>query len=261
MAKSRMLWRHRHLFANLYRREIRNRYVGSASGMFWALLHPLLLLGVYTFIFTLVFRPPELTGKHYLLFVAIGLWPWLAFQESLLRGTVAIQGYAGLIKKVAFPHELVIYSTVAATFTLHLAGYLLVLAVLWAVGQPLTATGLPLALGVWALLFLASSGLALFFSTIQVFLKDTEHILSPVMQILLYLAPILYPLTLVPPDLRVWVAANPFSYLVGRLREALEGGQALPVSADAWALLGTVVVLLAGRAFFLRMSPYFEDFV
>lgn len=255
------LLRHRALLGNFYRRELRTRYIGSVSGKFWAFLHPLLLLGVYTFIFTIVFRPPELTGRHFLLFVAIGLWPWLAFQEALLRGTVVIQAYAGLIKKVAFPHELIVYASVAATFTLHATGYTLVMLVLWAIGQPLTASGAPLAAGLWAVLFVGACGFALLFASLQVFLKDTEHILNPIMQVLFFLAPILYPLSLVPKDLRPWVEANPMSYIVTRLRDALEAGLPTPQISDLVALLVAAAILLLGRWFFRRLSPYFEDFV
>ena len=257
----RPLLRHRTLLGNFYRRELRNRYVGSVSGQFWTFLHPLLLLGVYTFVFTVVFRPPELTGKHFLLFVAIGLWPWLAFQEALLRGTVAIQGHAGLIKKVAFPHELIVYASVAATFTLHAAGYVLVMVILGGMGQPLTPSGVPLAAGLWIILFVAACGAALFFSALQVFLKDTEHILNPVMQVLFFVAPILYPLSLVPKNLRPWVEANPMSYVVTRLRDALEGGLPWPSAGDLLAILFASAIFLLGRAFFRRLSPYFEDFV
>lgn len=253
--------RYRTLFANFYRRELRNRYIGSLSGKFWAFLHPLLLLGVYTFIFTLVFRPPELSGKNFLLFVAIGLWPWLAFQEALLRGTGAIGAYAGLIKKVAFPHELIVYASVAATFTLHFTGYALVMIVLWAVGQPVTASGALLAGLLWFVLLLGTFGITLLFAALQVFLKDTEHILNPAMQVLFFLAPILYPLSLVPKELRPWVEANPMSYLVGRLRDGLESGFPWPHAGDLLAFLVAIAILILGRAFFSRLSPYFEDFV
>ena len=89
------------------------RYLGSVTGLAWALLHPLALLAVYHFVFTTVFRAGSFDGKSFLLFVAVALWPWLAAQEGLQRATVSLAGYAGLIRKVAFPHELVVYASVA----------------------------------------------------------------------------------------------------------------------------------------------------
>jgi lipopolysaccharide transport system permease protein len=130
------LVRYRTLFVNFFRRELFSRYLGSATGLAWAFLHPLALLAVYHFVFTTVFRTGPLNGKSFLLFVAVALWPWLAAQEALSRGTVSIAGYAGLIRKVAFPHELVVYASVAATLALQFAGYLAVLVVLALFGEP-----------------------------------------------------------------------------------------------------------------------------
>src|ERR1700738_3064652 len=84
--------RHRALFVNFFRRELFSRYLGSISGLAWALLHPLALLAVYHFVFTTVFRAGSMDGKSFLLFVAVALWPWLAAQEALQRGTVSIGG-------------------------------------------------------------------------------------------------------------------------------------------------------------------------
>src|SRR5450432_4518999 len=128
--------RERALFANFLRRELFSRYLGSISGLAWALLHPLALLAVYHFVFTTVFRTGAMNGKSFLIFVAVALWPWLAAQEALQRGTVSIASHAGLIRKVAFPHEMVVYASVAATLTLQLAGYIVILVVLALFGEP-----------------------------------------------------------------------------------------------------------------------------
>ena len=126
--------RDRALFGNFYRRELTTRYLGSLSGFAWALVHPLALLAVYHFVFTSVFRTSGFEGKSFLAFVAVALWPWLAAQEALSRGTVSLSSYAGLIRKVAFPHELVVYASIAATLTLQFGGYVAVLLVLRAFG-------------------------------------------------------------------------------------------------------------------------------
>jgi ABC-type polysaccharide/polyol phosphate export permease len=85
-------------------------------------------------------RPDE--WEEFLLFVAIALWPWLAAQEALSRGTSSIAGYAGLIRKVAFPHELIVYASVTASLALQFAGYLAVLVVLSLFGEPVRFEGL-----------------------------------------------------------------------------------------------------------------------
>jgi lipopolysaccharide transport system permease protein len=255
------LARHRALFINFFRRELFARYLGSITGLAWAFVHPLALLAVYHFVFTTVFRAGPMNGKSFLLFVAVALWPWLAAQEALQRGTVSIAGYAGLVRKVAFPHELIIYASVAATLALQFVGYLVVLLVLALFGEPVHFEGLLLAVPLWLFLAVAITGLALALAALQVFIKDVEHILLPVLMILMYLTPILYPLSLVPERMRPWVAANPFGYLVDRLRDGLLEGRLAVYWGDAIAVVVAIALFAGGRWIFLRLSPHFEDFV
>ncbi|HEX8011771.1 MAG TPA: ABC transporter permease [Casimicrobiaceae bacterium] len=255
------LARHRALFLNFFRRELFSRYLGSVSGLAWAFLQPLALLGVYQFVFTTVFRAGPMNGKSFLLFVAVALWPWLAAQEALQRGTVSIGGYAGLIRKVAFPHELVVYASVGATLVLQFIGYLVVLVVLALFGESVRFEGLILAVPLWIVLAVAVTGLALALAALQVFIRDIEHILLPVLMILMYLTPILYPLSLVPASMKPWVAANPFGYLVERLRDALLDGRLAIAWGDAVAVIVALALFAGGRWVFLRLSPHFEDFV
>jgi ABC-type polysaccharide/polyol phosphate export permease len=253
--------RHRALFTNFFRRELTTRYLGSITGLAWALLHPLALLGVYHFVFTTVFRTGRFGDASFLLFVAVALWPWLAAQEALQRATVSIAGYGGLIRKVAFPHELVVYASVAASLVLQFVGYLVVLIVLAIAGEPVHFSGLLLAVPLWLVMAVAVTGVALLLAALQVFIRDVEHILMPTLMILMYLTPILYPLALVPAGMRPWVAANPFGWVVERMREALIEGRLGLQWSDAAAVLVAVAMFAAGRAVFLRLSPHFEDFV
>jgi ABC-type polysaccharide/polyol phosphate export permease len=253
--------RQRALFVNFFRRELFSRYLGTFSGLAWALVHPLALLAVYAFVFTTVFRAGAMNGRSFIVFVAVALWPWLAAQEALQRGTVSIAAYAGLIRKVAFPHEIAVYASVAATFALQLAGYLVVLAALALMGEGVRLEGLLVAIPLWAVLAVAATGLVLALAALQVFIRDIEHLLMPVLMILMYLTPILYPLALVPEGVRPWVAANPFGYLVDRLRDALLDGRLALEWGDAVAAAVALGLFVSGRWLFLRLSPYFEDFV
>jgi len=262
-AASRLLAgaRDRALFANFFHRELTTRYLGSATGLAWALLHPLALLAVYHFVFTTVFRTGGSDGRSFLLFVAVALWPWLAVQEALVRATVSLGGYSGLIRKVAFPHEIVIYASIGATLALQFAGYLGVLAALAAFGDPVRFEGLLLAVPLWFVLAIAVAGLSLMLAALQVFIRDVEHVLVPLLMITMYLTPILYPLSLVPAAMRPWVAANPFSWLVARLRDALLEGNLAARPGDAVALAVAIALFFGGRWVFRRLSPHFEDFL
>ena len=253
--------RNRTLFANFFRRELFTRYLGSVTGLAWALIHPLALLAVYHFVFTTIFKAGGFGRATFLLFVAVALWPWLAAQEAMQRAAISIASYAGLIRKVAFPHELIVYASVASTLLLQFVGYILVLVVLAVFGEPVQFAGLLIAIPLWLVMGVAVAGLALALAALQVFVKDVEHLLMPVLMILMYLTPILYPLSLVPPHLRPWVAANPFGWLVGRLRDALLEGKVAVQWDDALAVVIAVAMFLGGRWVFRRLSPHFEDFV
>jgi ABC-type polysaccharide/polyol phosphate export permease len=253
--------RDRALFANFLQREIATRYLGSVTGFAWALLNPLAALAVYHFVFTHIFRATGFAGQSFLAFVAIALWPWLAAQEALQRGAISVAGYSGLIRKVAFPHELVVFASVTATFALQFAGYLAVLAVLKIAGEPIHLRGLLIAVPVWIVLLVGVTGLTMLLAALQVFVKDVEHVLTSLLMMLMCLTPILYPLTLVPEALRPWVAANPFGWVVMRLRDGLLEGQLAPRPSDAVALACALAFFFAGRWVFRRLSPHFEDFV
>lgn len=258
-----MLWRHRWLLWSFTRREVLNRYAGSTAGLLWALAHPLALLGVYAFVFTGVFRiklPPEAGASGYTAFVAVTLWPWLMFSDGLQRGMASVQANAGLIRKVAFPHQLVVHAAVLATFAVHAAGYVVVLLVLRATGEPVSLSGLPWAFVLIALLAVGTTGLAAAFATLQTLLRDVEQVVAVAMTLLFYATPILYPASLVPAALRPVIDANPLAWIASRLREVLLSGSG-PAPADLAIALGCAAALAAGLALFNRVSPYFEDFL
>ena len=135
------------------------------------------------------------------------------------------------------------------------------LVALKAFGEPVRFEGLLIAVPLWIVLAIAVTGLALLLSALQVFIRDVEHVLMPVLMITMYLTPILYPLTLVPESVRPWVAANPFGWLVTRLREALLDGRLALQWGDAVALVAAVALFCGGRWVFRRLSPHFEDFL
>ncbi|HMA32705.1 MAG TPA: ABC transporter permease [Casimicrobiaceae bacterium] len=252
--------RDRALFVNFYRRDLTTRYLGSVTGFAWALLSPLAQLAVYHFVFTHVFRTTGFAGQSFLAFVAVALWPWLAAQEALQRGTVSLAGHADLIRKVAFPHQLVVIASVCATFTLQLIGYLAVLGVLRLAGEPIHLRGLVIALPVWLVVLVGVTGVTFALSALQVFVRDVEHVLTPVLMMLMYLTPILYPLSLVPESVRGFVAWNPFVWVVTRLREGLLDGRLALHLSDAVAVAVALLLFVAGRWAFNRLSPHFEDF-
>lgn len=258
-----MFWRHRWLLWAFTRREIADRYTGSLAGAAWALAHPLALLAIYAFVFTAVFRvqlPPTVSGAGYTAFVAVTLWPWLMVSDALLRGSGAVQANAALVRKVAFPHRLVVYASVLATFMVHLVGYVLVIAVLRALGEPIAITALPAAICILAALLLGTLGCAVFLAATQVLVRDVSQVLGVVLMLLFYATPVLYPVALVPEKIRPWLVANPLVPVFERLREILLSNSGLRW-ADLAILAVALVLFAAGTWVFERLSPFFEDFL
>lgn len=253
-------WR---LLRQFYLRELRTRYLGSVSGFIWPLIQPLALLGIYAYVFVVIFnaRVPEARGSGFVPYLAIAFWPWTAFSESLQRAVPVIQGNAGLISKVAIPLGILVESTVAATFTLQMAGYAAVLVVLAAVGVPIHPSGLPGAVLVLAVLYCFTLGLAYLLSALQVFIRDLEHGLTPVLMLWFFGTPILYSISLIPEAYRWAAHANPMTWYVSTLRELLLYGDWTPSAGDAVAVAGAVGVLVLGRFVFHRLAPRFEDFL
>lgn len=254
---------HWRLARQFYLRELKSKYLGSISGFIWPLLQPLALLAVYSYVFVVVFkaRVPEAEATGFVPYLAVAFWPWTAFSESLQRAVPSIHKNADLISKVPVPHAMLVESTVAAGFTLQIAGYAAVLAVLAATGTPIHAAGLPGAVVVLALLFVFTVGLSYLLSALQVFVRDLEHALMPVLMLWFFGTPILYSLSLIPPDLR-WIAhVNPMTWYVSTLRDLLLTSTWRPGMGDAIVVAGTLALFGLGRWLFQRLAPRFEDFL
>lgn len=249
------------LFLRFAQREVSNRFAGSLLGGLWAVVHPLALLLIYSFVFTTVLRvrPVGDTTVPYLVFLGVALWPWLAFQESVARGTAAVVANGALIKKVPFAHELVVYAAVAASFAVQLGGYLVVLGFMALTGQPLQAAGLGLVLFCLLALAALATGCALALGAMHVFVRDVEQGLTPVLGILFYLSPIVYTAAMVPEWLRGYMLMNPVAVLIEACRAALVDGRVGPGPAEWAAALVCGLVLLLGRLVFRRLAPHFEE--
>lgn len=249
----------RWLLANFLHREITSRYTGAAGGAAWALVHPLAQLAIFAVVFGFILRVPEsaLGGLRFAGFLAIALWPWFMFADGLQRAVASVPANSGLIRKVAFPHELLVLASVGASYAIHLVGWLAVLAALTVWGEPIRWTGLALALPLVAAQFAFTVGLGAILAAIHVVLRDVEQVLGLVLMAVFYSSPIVYPLALVPEPYRGWLSLNPLAYMVSRYRDLLLGGGWKP--GDVVIVAASLVVLALGLWFFRRISPYFED--
>src|SRR3954469_3905536 len=168
------LLRYRELFANLFRRDLQAKYKGSLLGVFWSLLNPLVLLGVYLLVFGLIF--PSKT-PHYPLYLLAGLACWIFFATSMQSAARSLVDSAELIKKVRFPRQLVALSMVA-TQAVTFALMMVILIALSLVFIPEARATVWLAVPLAAVFVAFAAGLALIVACLNVLYRDVEHILA-----------------------------------------------------------------------------------
>jgi lipopolysaccharide transport system permease protein len=249
------------MIAGLVRRDLRARYAGSLLGVLWTLLHPLLLLLVYVFVFSTILQvrfAPEGGTLSFALYLLAGLLPWLAFQEGVTRAATAIVDNAGLVKAMHFPAAVLVTGSVlagTATFALSLGmllGALLVTGDLsWG-----SLIALPLLVCLQTML---TFGLGLITASLQTLIRDTLPVLQMALMVWFYLTPIIYPLSYVPDRFIAVFTWNPLTPLVTAYRAVLLEGRGLSpldlLPACAWM----VACVFLGGLVFSRIEPMFAD--
>ncbi len=250
-----------HLLYTFTERELVTRYAGSVLGFFWTLLGPILMLVIYSLVFGRLFATDaSALGTSYIHYVALGLWPWLMFADSLSRGLTAVQANSALIKKVAFPHAIPVVASVASTFVIHLVGYIAVILILAGLGDSVKPIGVFGVTIILCGLFALSLGLALLFAALQAVLRDVEQAIQPILMMLYFLTPVLYPVSIIPVAYRGWLEWNPLAVVANRVRDHLLTAPGLNWS-EIYVLVVGVACLLLGWVIFHRLSPHFEDFL
>jgi lipopolysaccharide transport system permease protein len=251
------------LWAQFYQRELKNRYLGSLSGLLWVFLHPVLLLMLYTFLIAGVLkaRIPELSDAQWLPYVALGLWPWMCFSEGLQRGAAAVVEHAGLLGKIALPAELLVAASVAATFTLHALGLFLIVCSLALFGYPVLWQHAWALAPLLAALFALTLGIAWVAAGLQVYIRDVAQILSQSLGFMFFLTPILYTPKMLPAVVQPWLAANPLTVYCVSARDWLLFGTHGVTPTHGIALLVALAVCAGGWLIFRKLARHFEDFL
>lgn len=258
------LWRHRILIAQLVKREVAGRYRGSFLGILWSLATPLLMLVVYTFVFGVVFRSRWSTSgtsggaTEFAVVMFAGILVHGLIAECIQRAPSVVVGQPNFVKKVVFPLPTLAWVVMgAALFHATMAlGILLVGVLVLQQHVPLTALWLPIVLLPFLLLVV---GLVWLLSALGVFLRDLAQMMGIVSSLLLFLAPVFYPLDSVPAAMRPLLYFNPVTFIIEQVRAVLiwghspDWGGLLLYLAVAW------LVASAGLALFRRASKGFAD--
>jgi lipopolysaccharide transport system permease protein len=223
-----LLTRHRELTWVLAKRDLSERYAGQWLRTFWVVAHPLLVMGVYVLVFTLVFGArlvgAETFPQGYAAYILAGLIPWMAFQESMHKSCQAVTGNAALVQQVVFPVEVLPVKGVLASLVTQVIGIggLTVFGLVWQGRLPLTYGMLPL---LFALQLLAMIGTSYILSSVSVYFRDLKDLIQVFCVIGVYLMPVLYLPDWVPASLQSLLYLNPFSYMAWCYQDALYFGR------------------------------------
>jgi len=216
------LGRYRGLIQSLVARELKARYRGSMLGFFWSFINPLVLLLIYSFVFTVVMpgtRPKEL--EPYALFMFCGILPWTWFSSSLLESANVLIAGGNLIKKVMFPAEVLPIVSVLANMVHFFLGLPILAGFLIYYRAPLQLSELiwfPVVVLVQLVLTL---GLAFIVSSLTVHFRDIKDLLSNLLTFWFFATPIIYPMFLAPETARPFLNLNPFTHLAISYQEIL----------------------------------------
>jgi ABC-type polysaccharide/polyol phosphate export permease len=266
------LYNFRYLLRNLVIRDLKVRYKNSALGVVWSLLHPLLMMTVYTVLFTILI--PNEGIKNYPIFILVALIPWQLHTGTMNHSAHSITGNAAIIKKVYFPRILLPLAAMLSNLVNFFLASLVLLVLLFAFGVGLTIHALWIpAILLTQLIFLL--GLGLIVATLQTFYRDTAMILEVGLLAWFFLTPVFYPFERFGNQAEVWGIVfnparlmrwlNPMASIVDSYRTVLWGtvGGDGPASMDPLALLRTlitaVILFIIGYIVFNRSEHLFGE--
>lgn len=254
---------HRPLIWEMTRREVIGRYRGSIMGLAWSFFNPLLMLGVYTFVFSVVFSARwggggDQTKADFALLLFVGMIVHGIFAECINRVPDSILSNVNYVKKVVFPLEVLpvvalgsaVLHGMISVGVLVLALFLIHGTIAWTIVLfPIVL--LPLIIG--------TMGVAWFLASLSVYVRDVKQTTSVLTTILLFLSPIFYPISMMPENFQVWMHLNPLTFIIEESRNVIIWGE--PFEITGWVVYLAVAILIAwgGYWWFQRTRKGFAD--
>lgn len=250
------LFDYREMVYSLVRQDLRGRYKGSVLGFLWTFINPLLQLGVYTLVFSVIM--PNNIDKYYL-HLFVGLVPWLFFSGSMTGGAACIMSNKDMVKKIYFPREVMPLSYVTSGFVNMLFCFIVIFAVMFFSGVGFNPTALLCLPIIMLVEYIMALGGAMVTSALTVYFRDLEYILGIVTMAWMYLTPVLYPIDWVPEKLRPILNINPMTPVITAYREILYYKRIPEFGNLLWALLLGLIVLGIGVLVFNKLQKGFAE--
>lgn len=257
------MWGHRELILQMTKRDVIGRYKGSVMGLMWSFANPILLLAMYTLVFSVVFKARWGTGEpeskaEFAVLLFVGMIVHSLFSETLVRAPSLIMSNVSYVKKIVFPLEILpIVAMGASAFHAMISVLVLCGALVLLNGfLPWTAVFLPLVL---LPLIVFSLGIAWALASLGVFLRDVAQPIGVAMTILLFASPVFYPVSALPEHLRPWLMLNPLTFIIEQARAVLIYGQFPHASGLLLYSLISLVIAWLGYAWFQKTRKGFAN--
>jgi len=262
----RSLWIHRQLLGQMTRREVVGRYRGSFLGLGWSFLNPLLMLCVYTFVFSVVFKARwgvspeggEESRAMFAIVLFIGMIVHGVFAEILNRAPSLITGNVNYVKKVVFPLEILpVVSACVALF--HALASLVVWLLAYVVFIDVPHWSVLLFPVVMLPLLLLALGIAWLLASLGVFIRDIGQTISIITMIMMFLSPVFFPVKSLPEEIQPLIMANPLTFIIEQARDVLIWGRLPDFSGLLGYMAVALIILWAGFAWFQKTRKGFSD--
>lgn len=263
LSLSKSLLRHRDLIFQMIIREVVGRYKGSIMGLAWSFFNPILMLSIYTFVFSVVFKArwgvDSDEGKvEFALVLFIGLIVHSLFAEVINRAPTLIQSNVNYVKKVVFPLEILPVISIGAALFHALISLVVLLSAFFLLNGYLHWTAL-LAPIVFLPLVFVTLGFAWLLTSLGVFLRDVGQTIGIITTVMLFLAPVFYPMSALPEKYHVFLLVNPLTFIIEQARQVLIFGQ-LPNWNGLSAYTGvSILVAWVGYWWFQKTRKGFAD--
>jgi len=260
---TKIILKNRELLFQLVKRNIASRYKGSVLGLFWSLAQPLMMLAVYTFVFSVIFKArwgidSSDSKTAFAIIMFCGMAVFNIFSESITGSCSLITGNPNYVKKVIFPLEILPVAQVSAATILGAVWFGLLLAGTAIFMQSIAWTMLLLPLMLIPLILL-SCGLSFLVSSLSVFFRDIQHLIGIITQILFFMTPIFYPVQAIPEQYRWVMRINPLSSIVEQVRTVFLYGKTPDWPMYGISLLISLAVFQLGLVWFIKTKKGFAD--
>ncbi len=243
------------------RQDFRRKYLGSYLGLFWAFIHPLTMIAIYWFVFSVGFKSSNINGVNFIVWFICGITPWFFISDAITNATGAIIEYSFLLKKMAFNIGMLPVVKILSAFILNSFFILITLIITYYYIKPSVYN-------FQILYYLLSSfafvtGVTFITSSIIVFMKDVGQIVAIVLQLLFWCTPIVWQSKIIPQNYEFLLVLNPIHYIVEGYRDSLINHiwfwQRPGITLYFWCI--TLIFLFMGFSLFRRLRPHFADVI